>query len=557
MKENANYNLDNEWLTRPTGDPFADAGGFAIEYLFHRSEEKNQEKDILKLIKEVANIYIKRWNAGLHMFFLNSTITQSAKGFQTHEEKLLKTENYFMSLLNETAPNNEGVCRIIGERTKLFRAGRENSILTGSGTFLNFHHAMEAGIMLSKEAIIRFFFVPIASIMVYDKMGIIHSNQNEVVKYFISKNALENLKNTLFKFTLRSKYQNPATSLFAFVDELISNVPLATDETKKLSLTLFHFSNFGASPTTDIHKIPANLFDFYRICKRPKFSDQWQKFVNANYIKYFGYNANFDITTNSYIEKVKEVTIIKNDIFTKFENDGSLNFSLCKFGKHTDPKTKEYFTIVNSDELDNWKKNKVYKEWKKVNEKEAEKFSNATKKIKEERILSYNIADFSHRWINLIYSRLTEGKSILSLILKWNITNPFDFKITRNYQQKIRSMNTKTLDLIEKVTDYLIGDESDLKKKKRALQTSNHSELRSFLIKQIEKNYKEGKDEPLVTLRDYVGYLFPQGTNWTEIRDLMLICFYQKLHEKGIKMEPDDDDSSLQETSEFENNNNE
>ena len=81
--------------------------------------------------------------------------------------------------------------------------------------------------------------------------------------------------------------------------------------------------------------------------------------------------------------------------------------------------------------------------------------------------------------------------------------------------------------------------------------------MRSFLIKQIEKNYKEGKDEPLVTLRDYVGYLFPQGTNWTEIRDLMLICFYQKLHEKGIKMEPDDDDSSLQETSEFENNNNE
>ena len=118
-------------------------------------------------------------------------------------------------------------------------------------------------------------------------------------------------------------------------------------------------------------------------------------------------------------------------------------------------------------------------------------------------------------------------------------------------------MNTKTLDLIEKITDYLIGDESDLKKKKRALQTSNHSELRSFLIRQIEKNYKEGRDEPLITLRDYVGYLFPQGTNWTEIRDLMLICFYQKLHEKGIKMETGDDDSPSLETNEFTNSNNE
>jgi CRISPR-associated protein Cst1 len=77
------------------------------------------------------------------------------------------------------------------------------------------------------------------------------------------------------------------------------------------------------------------------------------------------------------------------------------------------------------------------------------------------------------------------------------------------------------------------------------------------LIKQIEKNYNDKKDEPLITLREYVGYLFPQGTNWTEIRDLILICFYQKLHEKGIKMEPDDDDDSSQDTNEFGNDNNE
>jgi CRISPR-associated protein Cst1 len=189
-----NTSINYEWLTRPTGDQFADAGGFAIEYLLNRPDEINKERDILRLIKEVANIYIKRWVAGLHMFFLNSTITQSAKGFQTHDEKLLKTETYFKSIINETSYFNEGTCRITGEKTKLFKAGRENSILTGSGTFLNFHHAMEAGVMLSKEAIIRFFFVPIASIMVYDKMSIIHSNQNELVKHFIFKNVSENIK---------------------------------------------------------------------------------------------------------------------------------------------------------------------------------------------------------------------------------------------------------------------------------------------------------------------------------------------------------------------------
>jgi CRISPR-associated protein Cst1 len=151
--------------------------------------------------------------------------------------------------------------------------------------------------------------------------------------------------------------------------------------------------------------------------------------------------------------------------------------------------------------------------------------------------LTYCLDDFSCKWINIVYSHLVDGISIRSLILKWNQDNPFDFNITRNYQIKIKGMNTKTLDLIEKITDYLIEDESDLKKKKRTLQTSNSYELRSFLIKQIEKNYKEGNSEPLVTLRNYVGYLFPEGTNWMEIRDLMLICFFQKLHEKGIQME--------------------
>jgi hypothetical protein len=547
--------IDYEWLIRPTGDPFADAGGFAIEYLLKKPGEK--EKDIMRLIKEVANIYIKRWDAGLHLFFLNSTITQSAKGFQTHKEKLLKTENYFKSLLNETANYNEGTCRITGKRTRLFKAGRENSILTGSGTFLNFHHAMEAGIMLSKEAIIRFFFVPIASVMVYDKMSIIHSNQNELLQYFIFKNVSENIKNSLFKFALRSKQQNPTTALFAYVDEILTKVPLATDETKKLSLALYHFSNFGASPTIDIYKIPANLFDFYRVCRRQTFADDWQKFVNSNYIKYIGYKPNYNPNTGFYNEKVKEISIIKSEIFRKLENNGALNFALCQFGERIDSKTNASYTVVNTDELDNWKKNKVYKEWRETHKTDSEEFSKATRKLKEERILTYNLEYFSSKWINKVYNNLIHGKSILSLILKWNIENPFDFKITRNYQIIIRDMNTKTLDLIEKVTDYLIGDESDLKKKKRALQTSNHSELRSFLIKQIEKNYKEGRDEPLVTLRDYVGYLFPQGTNWSEIRDLILICFYQKLHEKGIKMETDDDGSSPQETNEFENGINE
>lgn len=543
--------IDYEWLTKPTGDPFADAGGFAIEEFSKRRPDKN----IMEIIKEVADIYISRWNAGLHVFFLNSTITQAA--FPTPEKKLKKTVEYFESLINESATYSDGICRVTGEKTKLFRAGRENSLLTGSGTFLNFHHNLESGIMLSKEALIRFFFVPIASIMIYDKMGIIHSNQSEVVDFFIKKNVSENIKNTLFRFALRSKYQNPATALFAFVDDLISNVKIATDETKKLSLTLFHFSNFGASPTIEIYKVPANLFDFYRVCKSIRFFDQWRLFINAHYIKYHFYKANFDKGSNTYVEKVNEISGIGKTVFEKLEKDESLNFALCQFGRRTDSKTNEDYIVVDSGELTNWKNGKLFKEWKKNDEKGAKEFSDATIKIKEDITLTYNTEDFSYKWINLVYSNLIEGKSILSLILKWSEKNLLDFRITRNYQLIIKGMNSKTLDLIEKITGYLIEDESDLKKKKSKLQATKSHELRSFLIKQIEKNYKEGNPEPLVTLRDYVSYLFPDGTNWMEIRDLMLICFYQKLHEKGILIEIEDEIDNQEEVLIIEDENNE
>ena len=57
------------------------------------------------------------------------------------------------------------------------------------------------------------------------------------------------------------------------------------------------------------------------------------------------------------------------------------------------------------------------------------------------------------------------------------------------------------------------------------------------ITQQIEHNYKDENNTPLVTLREFVEYLFPEGTGWTEIRDLFLICIYQKLHEKNIKVD--------------------
>jgi CRISPR-associated protein Cst1 len=402
---------------------------------------------------------------------------------------------------------------------------------------------MESGVMLSKEAIIRFFFSPLGCILIYDKMGILYSNQNDVFEYFVKNNISLNEERTLHKFSLRSKYTNPSTALFGFIDDIMLNVGVVADEKKQLSLTLFHFTNFGASPHTEIYKIPANLFEFYRICKNIKFENQWKRFIQAHYFKYNGHNPTYNSESNSYEEKVKEMSGVEKSFLEKLKTDESLDFDLCQFGYKVDSKTKKEYILFDTGELTNWKNGKIYKKWKEDNSNLSEDFSKSTNKFKESQTLVFKEEYFSFKWINIIYDKLIRGSTIRLQFLKWSEKNILDFKIIRIYQQIIIGMNTKTLDLIEKISDFVIQDISGLKKNISKIKTSNNSELRSFLIKQIETNYKNGSETPLITLREYVGYLFPEGTNWKEIRDLMLICIYQKLHENEIPIEIEEEEN--------------
>ena len=175
-----------EEYTCLTDDPFADVRGYVIKYL----SEQYPEKDIL-LLKYVADIYNDRGEARLHRFFLNSTITRSAIGFQTSKEKKEKTEKHFTSLLQGTMDGVSGICRITGKETIFYM---DNSFLTGSGTFLNFHLGLDAGIMFSKEALVKFIFVPYGTEMIYDKIGVSGSNIPEIVKYYVNQ-VIENFTN--------------------------------------------------------------------------------------------------------------------------------------------------------------------------------------------------------------------------------------------------------------------------------------------------------------------------------------------------------------------------
>lgn len=454
MKQNYKT-IDYEWLIRPTGDPFVDTGGYAIEYL----SEKFPEKDIMELIDYVTKIYVGKWGGKLNAFFLNSKITQPA--FQGHR-KIDETLKYFKDLVTEAESSEDGYCRITGQATKLYFGGRDNSIMTGSGTFINFHHFFQKGISLSKEVLIRMHFVPFACQQLQGRVSLMQSNNHKLNKLFVELTIEKNLHEIgigISEGITKSDYNKPANAIFDFVDYSLKKLQEFREGTVLPSLTLYLFTNFGASPEIQLYQLPAKVFIFYRTCMQAKFKDDWQKFVRSHYFNSQHKGAKYNTLTD--------------------------NFELIK-SKETE--------VIGQDEY--------------------------------------------RQWFNVIYNKLLNNENIRSEILRWSRKNSFNFTIVEIYHQHIIGMKKETINKIKELATFLIREEDadKIKKRIKALDgAKNSTALRRFLLKDVvAANYAEGSKKTKITLDEYLDYLFPDGSYWAEIRDLLLIAIYQELHERDL-----------------------
>ena len=457
-----NINLvHTEDLWHFTGDPFADAGGYALKVF----AKKYPEKDILELIRIATDIYVDKWGGKLNTFFLNSKITQPSFDAQQKKNETIK---YFTSLLQETEPFVSGFCRITGRKTKLFSAGRDNTVLTGSGKFVNFHHMFQDGIMLSKEAIIRMFFLPLGSELLQGKIAVIHSNNEAVASYFGAKCCKRNLDTVAMNLSdgvLHSPSNAPGTALFRYVDDVL--LEKKELKTKDVCAILYLFSNFGASPELLIYNLSCTVFQFYVFTRHEKYRKQWDGFVMTGY---------------------------RNSAYSKYFKEDRYHYSF------------QDKLLVFEDKKGN-------------------------AKIGEE--------DYKY-WKNKIYDSLLSNKSIMNDLLRYSKNNEIDFDIIKAYAIKIRKMKRETIEKIEKMADFIINanDEDGTKK---AIQKLNRATtaflLRRFILNDIvTKNYNE-QNEIMISLEDYTNYLFPDTESWKEMRDVLLIAIYQKLHERKMFIE--------------------
>lgn len=300
-------NIDYEYLTSFTGDPFADLGGNVISFL----SDKFPEKNIVELIEYVSRVYIENWGCAINSFFLNHPITQpSFKG-----RELSETMKYYNSIINDIGGKN-GMCRITGRNTKIFKYGRHNTILTGSSTFSNFYPTF-SDVGLSKEIIIRMLFVPFGVIKVRKYYTVIHSNLTEINNFFAKLNCEENinnLSNNNSPGALDSVKWSIGSYVFNFIDKVLQN---KIDNDRSASIAIYHFTNYSTKAASEGYIVQPQVFDFYRKVHSAELKKDWEKFVDF-YYKHHNYkNAKYDEQRDVYIDGEE---VIYRDEFKTWRN---------------------------------------------------------------------------------------------------------------------------------------------------------------------------------------------------------------------------------------------
>ncbi|MCF7911363.1 MAG: type I-B CRISPR-associated protein Cas8b1/Cst1 [Candidatus Cloacimonetes bacterium] len=150
---------------------------------------------------------------------------------------------------------------------------------------------------------------------------------------------------------------------------------------------------------------------------------------------------------------------------------------------------------------------------------------------------------------NSIFNSLLEGKSILPSLVRYSKKQlikekTIDSRIAIYYVQEVKGMTSEQISLIKSVGGRIfeiMQQENNFKKYMVKLEGATKAyQLRTAILNIIKKNYTTGNERTIVTFDEWVNYLFPDGQYWGEIRDLLLVFLYEKLHSGRIKIDIDD-----------------
>lgn len=291
-----------------TGNPFVDAGIWALSQWVEKNPENLSKNDLESSINDIVGLYIeKKWSKSLYSIFPNNPIINpSIKG------EIRKKEAYFKllkSLIDKIESLGEfGDCISCGRRNIDTRFFKSQIPLTGSGGMINYFSYGTSGADYCPACI---FAVQFSPLIIYScgNMLLMHSNSRKLMGYW-SKKAVSNVKKQIssknYTGCFDEGFKNPKNALFHIIQDII----LKHDErwySENPSINFYYFTNYIQGPNLEIYSIPTPVFRFLAYIPQHEKFPEWLRIVRRGY-KFVNW------------EKVKEENEYKNNPNTVYEN---------------------------------------------------------------------------------------------------------------------------------------------------------------------------------------------------------------------------------------------
>ncbi|WP_400253074.1 type I-B CRISPR-associated protein Cas8b1/Cst1, partial [Methanobrevibacter smithii] len=244
-----------------TGNPFIDAGIFALKGMLDKSINNITIEDIENEAKFISKLYLNdAWNTNMYSIFPNSSLVNNAiKGN--------RSEKYFNDLKSEIENiqdiQDEGSCMGCGRRNSVNVFGKSTIPLTGSGSLKNYFSFANEGADYCSLCVILTQFSPLLMYACGGKFILLHSD-SELVMSLWAKKTIQNVDNQIalknYTGCCNDGITRPVNAIFEIIIKVISSSDLWGDENP--SLNFYYFTNYNREPYLEIYTLPMEVFNF-------------------------------------------------------------------------------------------------------------------------------------------------------------------------------------------------------------------------------------------------------------------------------------------------------
>ena len=268
---------------RPTGNPFVDAGIYAMAALAGKKQpEELTSEDVEASLAMLADVYVTDgWARSLYSVFPNRpgiTHPRSAK----QKSIVLEGLKNLVGCIKPVSKAGNCIacgCRDVDENLRLFR---DYIPLTGSGELLNFFPLARPGTDYCPACALAVQFSPL-SYYACGKLLLLHTGSRPVMRTW-AKKGVHNLNVQVasgeFAGVYNDRYVNPVNALFKMVEEIIQSYEENWLEESPV-IRLYHFTNYNQGPELTYYDLPSEVFRFLVLIKQHQDVQQWRQMVRS------------------------------------------------------------------------------------------------------------------------------------------------------------------------------------------------------------------------------------------------------------------------------------